>query len=175
MTPETVVPSCLVPAEVVVSGSPRSHSPVVALSVALGFTVQPRLVSKLSKNTVTGPAPGTVKLIAWFLVVAPLVPEIVKGYVPAAVVVTVTVAVDDVEPLAGGVTGLVEKAHDAPAGRPEQASVTALAKPLVELTVQVLVPLAPVLMVKLDGAHETAKSGVTEAAGVTFKHELTRE
>src|SRR5687767_13438738 len=30
LTPDTVVPSCLVPLEVVAAGSPRSHAPVVA-------------------------------------------------------------------------------------------------------------------------------------------------
>src|SRR5262244_3122487 len=54
LTPLTVVPSCMVPPEVVVSGSPRSHCPVVAVSVPFGFVVQPWLVSKLSKKTVVG-------------------------------------------------------------------------------------------------------------------------
>src|SRR5262245_54973866 len=46
LTPETVVPSCLAPLEVVASGSPRSHAPVVAVSVPLGLVVQPVAVSK---------------------------------------------------------------------------------------------------------------------------------
>jgi hypothetical protein len=54
LTPEIVVPSCLVPPEVVVAGSPRSHLSVVAVSVALGLTVHPVAVSKLSKKMVTG-------------------------------------------------------------------------------------------------------------------------
>src|SRR6185295_5858125 len=58
LTPETVVPSCFVPPDVVVSGSPRSHWPVVALSVPLGLVVQPVEVSKLSKKTVTGGGGG---------------------------------------------------------------------------------------------------------------------
>jgi hypothetical protein len=48
-TPETVVPSCLVPLDVVVCGSPRSHAPVVAVSVPLGLVVQPVAVSKVSE------------------------------------------------------------------------------------------------------------------------------
>src|SRR6266540_591691 len=54
LTPLTVVPSCMVPPEVVVSGSPRSHCPVVAVSVPFGLVVHPWLVSKLSKKTVVG-------------------------------------------------------------------------------------------------------------------------
>ena len=49
LTPETVVPSCLVPLEVVVAGSPRSQAPVVAVSVPLGLAVQPVAVSKVSE------------------------------------------------------------------------------------------------------------------------------
>ena len=52
LLPETVVPSCLMPLELVSSGLARSHWPVVAVSVPLGFTVQPWLVSKSSKKMV---------------------------------------------------------------------------------------------------------------------------
>ena len=54
LTPLTVVPSCLVPLEVVVSGLARAHCPVVAVSVPLALVTQPRLVSKSSKKTVVG-------------------------------------------------------------------------------------------------------------------------
>src|SRR5262249_55112215 len=57
LTPLTVVPSCLGPLEKVASGTPRSHSPVVAVSVPFGLRVQPRLVSKLSKKIVVGGLP----------------------------------------------------------------------------------------------------------------------
>src|SRR5262245_9240301 len=57
LTPLTVVPSCLVPLEVVVSGFARAHCPVVAVSVPLALVVQPWSVSKLSKKTVTGGLP----------------------------------------------------------------------------------------------------------------------
>ena len=53
LTPLTVVPSCLVPLELVAAGSPRSHCPVVAVSVPLGLVVQPAAASKLSEYTVT--------------------------------------------------------------------------------------------------------------------------
>jgi hypothetical protein len=49
LLPLTVVPSCLAPLEVVGSGSPRSHWPVVAVSVPLGLVVHPVAVSKLSE------------------------------------------------------------------------------------------------------------------------------
>src|SRR4029079_16047841 len=61
LTPLGVVPYWVViPPEVVASGLPRSQRPVVAVSVPLGFRVQPRLVSKLSKKTVTAPGGLTV-------------------------------------------------------------------------------------------------------------------
>jgi hypothetical protein len=50
----------------------------VAVSVPLGLVVQPRLVSKLSKNTVTGPGPVTVSEIGEVRVVAPLTPWALK-------------------------------------------------------------------------------------------------
>jgi hypothetical protein len=51
LTPLTVVPSCLRPLDDVDCGSPRSHAPLVAVSVPEEFVVQPRLVSKSSENT----------------------------------------------------------------------------------------------------------------------------
>ena len=41
LTPLTVVPSCLVPLEVVVSGLARAHCPVVAVSVPFGWWSSP--------------------------------------------------------------------------------------------------------------------------------------
>src|SRR5262245_2014789 len=57
LTPLTVVPSCLVPFDVVVSGLARAHCPVVAVSVPLALVVQPWLVSKSSKKIVVGGLP----------------------------------------------------------------------------------------------------------------------
>jgi hypothetical protein len=54
-TPLRAVPSCLVPLLVVGCGSPRSHRPVVAVSVPDGLTVQPRACSKSSKKTTAVP------------------------------------------------------------------------------------------------------------------------
>ncbi len=48
LVPLTVVPSCLAPLEVVAAGSPRTHWPVVAVSVPDGLIVQPVAVSKVS-------------------------------------------------------------------------------------------------------------------------------
>src|SRR6185436_1519924 len=51
--PLTVVPSWRATLELVVaSGSPRSHAPVVAVSVPLALVVQPVAVSNVSENTV---------------------------------------------------------------------------------------------------------------------------
>src|SRR3954471_5079009 len=87
LTPLGVVPFWVVmPPEVVAAGSPRSQRPVVAVSVPLGFRVQPRLVSKLSKNTVTAPGGVTVSDRAALCVVAPLVPTTWKLVEPVAVV-----------------------------------------------------------------------------------------
>src|SRR3954462_1712820 len=58
LVPETVVASCLAPPEFVACGTPRSHWPVVAVSVPAGLVVQPLLVSKSSKKTVTGGGGG---------------------------------------------------------------------------------------------------------------------
>src|SRR5687768_4698065 len=79
------------------------------------------------------------------------------GSAPAdAETVSVLVAVA----LAGGVAepGLNEQVE--PAGMPVQARRTALGKPLADEIVQVLVVLPPWAMVKLEGLHETLKSGV---------------
>src|SRR5262249_15989542 len=57
LTPLTVVPCCLVPFEVVVSGLATAHCPVVAVSVPFGLVVHPWLVSKLSKKIVVAPPP----------------------------------------------------------------------------------------------------------------------
>src|ERR1043165_9881572 len=140
--PENAVPSCLVPLEVVVSGSPRSHRPVVAVSVPPALRVQPWSVSKSSKNTVVGAGGVTVRDRPAFRVSAPLTPWTWKGEVPVAwAPETVTVSVLLMLPPAGGVTGLAEKPQEAPPGRPVHDRVTALLKPFCEATVQVLVPL----------------------------------
>ena len=78
-------------------------------------------------------------------------------------------------PLAGGVTELGEKPQVTPAGWPEQERATALLKPFVDDTVQVLPPLPPWATDRLDGLHETEKSGVgVPAVGVTVTQLLAR-
>jgi hypothetical protein len=47
----------LVPLEVVASGSPRSHAPVVAVSVPDGLVVQPVAVSRVSDQTTVAGVP----------------------------------------------------------------------------------------------------------------------
>src|SRR5688572_8527222 len=57
LTPLTVVPSCFAPLEVVAAGSPRSHAPVVAVSVPPALVVQPVAVSNVSWYTVVPVVP----------------------------------------------------------------------------------------------------------------------
>jgi hypothetical protein len=73
---------------------------------------------------------------------------------------TFTVNVLVIDSLAGGVTGLGLKLQATPAGWPLQDSVTALLKPLSEVTVQLLVPLPPCARLNEDGLELTLKSGV---------------
>ena len=64
--------------------------------------------------------------------------------VPAAALYeTVSVRVELALPLAGGVTGLVEKVAVTPLGKPLALSVVAELKPPVLVTVIVLAPLLP--------------------------------
>src|SRR6476620_254982 len=53
LTPLVVVPSWRAMPEEVASGSPRSHAPVIAVSVPLGLVVQPVAVSNVSWKTTT--------------------------------------------------------------------------------------------------------------------------
>src|SRR4029077_7637716 len=87
-TPLTVVPNCLGPLESVASGSPRSHAPVVAVSVALGLVCHPRLVSNVSENTVVPPPPpwqdaGTLKPFVGVVLLAPPLTALVPRPKPA--------------------------------------------------------------------------------------------
>ena len=74
--PLVVVPNCFGPLESVASGSPRSHAPVVAVSMPLGLVCHPRLVSNVSLNTVVLPGPpwqdaGTLKPFVGVVLAAP--------------------------------------------------------------------------------------------------------
>ena len=57
---------------------------------------------------------------------------------------------------------------------PVQERPTALAKPLVEVTVQVLLALLPWVTVRLEGLQATLKSGLVGAVGVALTHVLAR-
>ena len=70
-TPLTVVPCCLVPLEVVVSGLARAHCPVVAVSVPVALVVHPWLVSKLSKKIVVARGPPLRTVETMLRAVAP--------------------------------------------------------------------------------------------------------
>ena len=72
---------------------------------------------------------------------------------------TVSVRVEVPEPLAGGVTEVGTNPVVTPVGKPDALSVTAELNPFVLVTVIVLVPFEPWLMVTLLGAAETVKLG----------------
>ena len=91
----------------------------------------------------------------------PDVPVIVTVALPVvAVPEAVSVRVDVAVPFAGGVTGLVENAAVTPLGKPEALSVVAALKPFRLVTVMVLVPFEPCVMVSEEGDALTEKSGV---------------
>lgn len=92
----------------------------------------------------------------------PEVPVIVTVEVPTVAVVLavkVTTLVD--------VVGLVPKLAVTPAGKPEADRVTEPVKPLVGVSVMVLVPLVPCLTLKLAGDAESEKFGVAVAFTVS--------
>lgn len=90
------------------------------------------------------PVEVTVREMVVLLVVEPDVPVIVTVAVPTvAEEDAVSVRVEVALPLAGGVTGLVEKAAVTPLGNPLALSVVAESNPPVLVTVIVLVPLLP--------------------------------
>ena len=90
----------------------------------------------------------------------PEVPVIVMLVVPVvAVPDAVNVSVELAVPLAGGVTGLVEKAAVTPAGKPEALSVVAALNPFRLVIVIVLVPFPPWAILIVDGAAPIVKSG----------------
>src|SRR5579859_372370 len=97
----------------------------------------------------------TVRLIVVVCVRFPAVPVIVTVAVPV-VAVPLAVSVNVLVPV------VLEGLNDAvtPFGRPDADRLTLLLKPLTALTVMVLVPLAPWLIVRLDGEDDKLKSGV---------------
>jgi hypothetical protein len=106
-------------------------------------------------------------------VIEPLTPRTWNGKDPVAVVpATDTVAVLAAFPPAGGVTGFGLKLQVAPLGRPVQERLTAAANPFSEVTVQLLVPLPPCAMLRLEGAQLRLKSGVVGRLGVAVAQTL---
>ncbi len=92
----------------------------------------------------------------------PEVPVMVTDAVPVAAVelaVNVTALVE--------VVGLVPKLAVTPDGNPDADKLTLPVKPFEGVTVIVLLPLLPCVMVKLEGEAESEKSGVAEAGGKT--------
>src|SRR5258708_28367260 len=90
----------------------------------------------------------------------PEVPVTVTVAVPiVAVAEAVSVSVEVALPLAGGVTGLVEKAAVTPLGSPEALNVVAELKPFWLATVIVLVAVEPCVTLTALGDAETVKPG----------------
>ena len=85
----------------------------------------------------------------------------------AALEEAVSVSVEVVLPLAGGVTGLVENDAVTPLGKPLALSVTAELKLFWLVTVMVLVPLLPCVMVTEVGEAATVKLGAAAAFTVS--------
>lgn len=91
----------------------------------------------------------------------PDVPVMVTVAVPVvAVDEAVSVSVEVALPFAGGVTGFGENDAVTPLGKPEALSVVAELKPFRLVTVMVLVPFEPCVMVSALGEAPTEKSGV---------------
>lgn len=98
----------------------------------------------------------------------PEVPVTVTVAVPTvADAEAVNVRVELVLPLAGGVTGLGEKAAVTPEGRPVALSVVAELKPFKLVMVVVLVPVPPWLTVTEVGESAMEKSGAAAAVIVS--------
>lgn len=142
------------------------EKPLSEVIVQIRFLLVPVGIDRVvvPQETLKSPVGGgavTVRLIPAVRVVPPDVPSTFMVEVPVVAVLdaeTVTVAV--AEPLAAGVTEAGEKEQLTPAGRAEQARLTALAKLLIELTVQVVLVL-PLRWTDRDaGLHEMEKSGV---------------
>lgn len=119
-----------------------------------------------SKTAFCGPPPPdevTVNAMFALWVSDPEVPVIVMLDVPVvAVAEAVKVNVDVAVPLAGGVTGLLEKAAVTPVGRPEALRVVAELNPARLVIVIVLVPFPLCGILSVEGEAMMVKSGVAE-------------
>lgn len=108
----------------------------------------------------------TVSAMVAVWVSDPETPVMVTVAAPVvAVDEAVNVSVEVALPFAGGVTGLVENAAVTPLGNPEALSVVAELNPFKLVTVMVLVPFEPWLMVSEDGEAPTVKSAVPPHPG----------
>jgi hypothetical protein len=133
--------------------------PPTGVIVMVVVPLPPVLIARLAGFAESAKSGGggftTVRLIAVVRISPPPVPVIVTVAVPVVAVleaakVTVLAAVV--------VAGL--KVAVTPLGNPLALKATLLVKPPVEVTVTVLLPLAPVLTVKLAGLPDREKSGV---------------
>src|SRR5580700_5291763 len=136
--PVLVMVMVLVPLEPWVTVTDAGEAPMVKFGVAVALTVRATVVV-------------AVRL--------PEVPVMVTVDVPV-VAVELAVSVSTLVP----VVGFVPNAAVTPLGRPEAARVTLPANPFKSLTVIVLVPLPPCVIVRLLGESESVKLGVAEPA-----------
>ena len=101
----------------------------------------------------------TVRASVVVAVRLPEVPVIVTVEVPV-VAVALAVRVSTLVP----VVGFVPNAAVTPLGRPDAASVTLPLNPFTSVTVMVLLPLLPCVIVRLLGESESVKLGVADPA-----------
>jgi hypothetical protein len=115
------------------------------------------------------PVPLTVRLTVAVRVVPPEVPDTVMGNVPvAAPAPALKVRVE----LAVGITEVGLKEAVTPLGRPEAPRLTEEPKPLMLVTVMVLVPLPPWVTVTEVGEADTEKSGTGAWVTVTVRADV---
>ena len=141
------------------SDGPESHpAPTLAQAGALSVALNVAVCNPTDEFT--------VKAIVVLWVSEPEVPVTVTLVVPAAAEAeAVNVSVEVALPLAGGVTGFVEKATVTPVGKPEVLSVVAELKLFWLVMVTVLAPFPPCVTVTDEGEAPIVKLGV--AAGLT--------
>src|SRR5215475_10615759 len=139
--------------------------PPVRVTVIVLVPLAPRLIVRLvglgesEKSGVCGWF--TVRLIVVIRVRPPPVPVTVTVAAPRVAALEAVKVITLLVP----VTGFEPKLALTPLGNPLALKVTSPVKPPVRVTVIVLVPLAPRLIVKLEGLGETEKSGLETPLG----------
>jgi hypothetical protein len=155
-------------------GKPVALSATLLVNPPLGVTVivlvavAPWLIDTLeglADNAKLGVGGAvTVRAIAVVCVSVPLAPVIVTVEEPGAAVLAAVSVTTVLVPVVAVVAGL--KLAVTPVGKPLAVNVTAAANPPVRVMLIVLVPLAPVLSVRLAGLSDNEKFG---AGGALFR------